>query len=254
MSKRMLAVMGMAAALAACSDGMGPGAARTVSLTFTTGAAGGPLLSRMGVADDTIVSGNDVLVITGAQIVLREIELERQNDDACDDSGPGDDDACEEFETGPLLVDLPLGGAVETVITIEADTGTYDEIEFELHKPEDDGDPADAAFLAANPGFDRISVRVEGTWNGTPFVFTSDVNVGQEHQLQPPLVITETTGTNVTLQLDLSTWFRNESGVLVDPATGNKGGQNESIVNENIKNSVHAFEDHDRDGDDSDEG
>jgi hypothetical protein len=252
MSKHLLAVLGMAAALAACSDGTGPGAARTVSLTFTSGAAGGPSLSRMGVADDTIVSGNDVLVITRAQIVLREIELKRENDDLCE-TGEGDDDGCEEFETGPMLVDLPLGGAVETAITIEADTGTYDEIDFELHKPEDDGDSADAAFIAAHPEFDRLSIRVEGTWNGTPFVFTSDVNVEQENGLVPPLVITESTGTNVTLRVDISTWFRNGSGALVDPASGNQGGQNESVITENIKVSFHAFEDEDRDGDDSDE-
>jgi hypothetical protein len=41
--------------------------------------------------------------------------------------------------------------------------------------------------------------------------------------------------------------------VLVDPNTANKGGQNESVVKENIKTSFKAFEDEDRDGDDSDE-
>jgi hypothetical protein len=248
MSRQLLAVMGMAAALAACSD-TGP-SARTVSLTFATGAAGGPLLSRMGVASDTIVSGSDVLVITRAQVVLREIELKRENDDLCD-VGTSDDDGCEEFETGPMLVDLPLNGLAETVITIDADTGTYDEIDFEVHKTEGSGD---ATFIAENPDFDGLSIRVEGTWNGTPFVYTSDLDVEQENELLPPLVITETTGTNVTLRVDIATWFRNESGALVDPATGNLGGQNESIIKENIKVSFHAFEDEDRDGDDSDEG
>ena len=250
MSKRVLAVLGMAAALAACSEGTGPGAPRTVSLTFTSGSAGGPLFSRMGVADDTIISGSDVLVITRAQIVLREIELKRENDDVCESGVEGDDDACEEFETGPMLVDLPLGGLAETAITIEADTGTYDEIDFELHKTEG---AEDAAFIAQHPEFDGLSIRVEGTWNGTPFVFTSDVNVEQENELVPPLVITDVTGTNVTLRVDISTWFRNGSGALVDPASGNKGGQNESAITENIKVSFHAFEDEDRDGDDSDE-
>ena len=250
MSKRVLAVLGMAAALAACSEGTGPGDARTVSLTFTSGPAGGPLFSRMGVADDTIVSGSDVLVITRAQIVLREIELKRENDDLCESGVEGDDDGCEEFETGPMLVDLPLGGLAETAITIEADTGTYDEIDFEVHKTEGSGD---AAFITAHPEFAGLSIRVEGTWNGTPFVYTSDLDVEQENELVPPLVITETTGTNVTLRVDISTWFRNGSGVLVDPASGNQGGQNESVIKENIKVSFHAFEDEDRDGDDSDE-
>jgi hypothetical protein len=240
----------MAAALAACGDGTGPGAARTVSLTFSTGAPGGPLLSRMGVADDTIISGSDVLIITRAQIVLREIELKRENDDACESAGEGDDDGCEEFETGPMLIDLPLNGQAETAITIEADTGTYDEIDFEVHKAEGSGD---AAFITQHPEFDGLSIRVEGTWNGTPFVYQSDLDVEQENELVPPLVITETTGTNVTLRVDISTWFRNGSGALVDPATGNHNGANESVIKENIKVSFHAFEDEDRDGDDSDE-
>jgi hypothetical protein len=250
MSKHMVAVLGMAAALAACSDSAGPGAARTVSLTFASGSAGGPLFSRMGVADDTVISGTDTLVITRAQIVLKEIELKRENDDACESAGQGDDDGCEEFEIGPMLVDLPLNGLAETVITIEADTGTFDEIDFEVHKAEGSGD---AAFIAQHPEFDGLSIRVEGRWNGAPFVFESDLDVEQENELVPPLVITETTGTNVTLRVDISTWFRNGSGALVDPATGNLGGANESVIKENIKVSFHAFEDEDRDGDDSDE-
>lgn len=249
MSTRMLAVLGMAAALAACSDGTGPGSARTVSLTFATGSGAAPLFSRM-VGDETIVSGSDVLVITQAQVVLREIELKPADGAACERTGQSDDDGCEEFEVGPTLVDLPLGGATETVVTIAIDPATYDEIDFEVHKTEGSGD---AAFIAANPAFDGISIRVEGTWNGVPFVFTSDLDVEQENELLPPLVITENTGTNVTLRVDLSTWFRNGSGALVDPASANKGGLNESIVKENIKVSFKAFEDQDRDGDDSDE-
>jgi hypothetical protein len=199
----------------------------------------------MGVADDTITSGTDTLIITSAQIVLREIELKRENDDLCE-TGTNDDDGCEEFETGPMLVDLPLNGAVETAITIEANPGTYDRIDFEVHKTEGSGD---AALIADHPEFDGLSIRVEGTWNGTPFVYTSDLDVEQENVLPAPLVVTETSGTNVTLQVDISTWFRNQSGVLVDPATGNPGGQNESIIKENIKASFHAYEDEDRDGD-----
>jgi hypothetical protein len=54
--------------------------------------------------------------------------------------------------------------------------------------------------------------------------------------------------------VDLSTWFRDGAGALVDPASANQGGENESIVKENVKTSLKAFEDDDRDGDESDEG
>jgi hypothetical protein len=39
----------------------------------------------------------------------------------------------------------------------------------------------------------------------------------------------------------------------VDPATGNKGGANESLVKENIKQSIEAFEDENHDGHDDHE-
>ena len=55
---------------------------------------------------------------------------------------------------------------------------------------------------------------------------------------------------NVTVRLDLTVWFRDSAGNLIDPATANKGGLNEGIVKENIKQSVEAFEDDDQDGDD----
>jgi hypothetical protein len=54
--------------------------------------------------------------------------------------------------------------------------------------------------------------------------------------------------------VDVSTWFRSATGALIDPATANKGGLNESEVTENIKDSFKAFEDEDRDGDELDEG
>lgn len=252
MKTRILAVAGLAAFAAACSDSISPGSDRTVSLSFSTRPETGALLNQSGMLDDTITSGSDVLIITSAQVVLREIELKRQNDDLCE-QGAGDDDGCEEFETGPMLVDLPLNAGAVTDITIAADTGTYDEIDFEVHKPEDGGDDADAAFLADHPEFDGVSIRVEGTYNGVAFVYTTDLDVEQENELVPPLVITDTNGTNVTLRVDISTWFRNAGGALVNPDTGNKGGANESIVKENIKTSFHAFEDEDRDGDESDE-
>jgi hypothetical protein len=252
MFKRVVPVIAMAVAAGACSDGTGPGADGTVSLSFTTQLGGaGAQLSSVAMLDDTITAGGDVIVITRAQLVLGEIELKREDDDGCEALGMDDDDGCEEFSTGAMLVDLPLNGQVATEITIAPDTGVYDEIDFEIHKPESDGD--DDAFLAQHPDFDGVSIRVTGTFNGEPFTYESDLDVEQENQIVPPLVIGDATaGTNVTMHVDLDAWFRN-GAVLVDPRTANKGEPNEGIVKENIKTSFKAFEDDDRDGDDSDE-
>ena len=246
-----LVMLGILAVGVACVGTNDPGRNASVQVSFATRAAPPPLFraSLAGVLGDTVVVGADTIVLESVELVLKEIEMKRVETPDC----VSGDDACEKFELGPVLVSLPLTpGAQQAFALDSAPAASYNEIEFDIHKP-DDGDPDDQAFVAANPDFAAISIRVRGTFNGTTFEFTTDLNVEQELPLVPPLVITEATGTNVTLRVDLSTWFRNGSGVLVDPASGNKGGQNESVITENIKVSFHAFEDEDRDGDDSDE-
>jgi hypothetical protein len=46
----------------------------------------------------------------------------------------------------------------------------------------------------------------------------------------------------------VDSWFRDDLGGLIDPATANKGFDNEGIVKDNIKNAMEAFEDPDEDG------
>jgi hypothetical protein len=258
--KRALGLtMGLVAVAAAgCGDGTGPGTQPIVSLSFSTrlpaggmSPAAAPHASRswnLSAANDTITDGANTLVITSAQIVLREIELERQEVADCDvEPEPA---GCEDFEIGPVLVNLPLGAGAAEQVAVEVSPGTYTEVEFEIHKVSDG--PADAAFRAAHPEFADKSIRVQGTFNGAPFTFESDLDVEQELDLVPPLVIADSvTSTNLTVRVGLANWFRGPDGKLVNPATANKGGANESIVKENIKQSVEAFEDHDEDGDEN---
>jgi hypothetical protein len=70
---------------------------------------------------------------------------------------------------------------------------------------------------------------------------------------EPPLVVGEGATANLTMRVDISTWFLNVGGTaLVDPDTANKGGQNEGVVKNNIEQSIEAFHDDDRDGLDDD--
>ncbi len=258
--RRITMVLAAVFLMAACSDGAGPSNQPGLSLSFSTrapAATQAPAAFASSLAD-TLDDGQNVLIIDRAEVVLREIELERMNDD-CDDgfssdsSSSSDDDGCEEFETGPMLVDLPLNGAVETEITIEVPPDIYDEIEFEIHKVSND-DPEDADFRARHPDMVGKSIRVTGTFNSEAFIYETDLDVEQEFDLVPPLVVEESmTMTNVTVLLDLSVWFADGAGNLLDPRTANKGGVNEGIVKENIKQSIEAFEDEDRDGDDDED-
>lgn len=129
--------------------------------------------------------------------------------------------------------------------------GFIKELEFDIHKV---GGEEDIDFVNAHPAFDGISIRVEGTFNDVSFVFTQDLDEEQEIEFDSPIEISADTGvTNITLHLDLSTWFVTNTGVLVDLAMANDGGAYEGLVEENIKNSIDVFEDDDHDGhDDSD--
>lgn len=241
-------LLAAAVGLMGCGDnGPGTGTLREVQVSFATQRPSGAQFDLAGIADDTTIVGTDTVIVTRAEIVLREIELRRLGADSCDSTLTVDDDACEKFETGPVLVNLPLAAGVQQRFALDIPAGTYDEIEFDIHKP-DNNDSADSTFIANNPAFADISIRVQGTHNGQAFVHTTELNVEQKLALVPAIMLTETSGiTNITIFVDLDLWYR-VSGVLVDPTEANKGGQFESEVNENIKLSFEAFEDDDRDG------
>jgi hypothetical protein len=247
----------LASGAIACSDASGG-----VGLAFSTRPApsavlGGAMSAGAVQAGDTVVLNGDSVIIDSVKVVMREIELERVDVADCSTSSGSDDDGCEEFSFGIQLVSLPLGSATEKVITLsDVPPGMYDEVEFDIQKPESS---TDAAFIAANPQFDGISIRVWGQYRPagasarTPFAYATDISKEQEIQLPQPLDVTADGVANVTIRIDVATWFLNEAGTgVVDPATANKGGQNEGVVKNNIEQSIEAFHDDDSDGLDDD--
>ncbi|HEV2671867.1 MAG TPA: hypothetical protein VGU74_12305 [Gemmatimonadales bacterium] len=251
----------IAALFAACSDSNGG----HVSLALSSVRPAAPIASGSllgGVASPAVVTagdstvltlGNDTIILRSVQLVLRAVQLKRVEAAECD-SVEGNDD-CEEFETGTTLVSLPLGSsATDAVVSVNAPAGMYDKLEFKIHKPESSDD---AAFIAANPNFDGVSIRVTGTYSQagmrSDFTFTSDLDASQETLLSPPLTVTDGQPANVTLRVDVSTWFVNGGGTaLVDPASANKGQPNENVVRDRIEASFEAFRDDNHDGHDDD--
>ena len=256
--RALLAAVFLVGGVAACSDtGTNPlaGSGQTVSLSFSSRPPAGMsgVLAAENILADTMVlgSGTDTLRITSVEIVLRKIELKRSGVTVnCDSTA--DEDACEEFTVGPQLVSLPLGLGAQTSLTVPLDSGTYNKIEYNIHKP--GSDSLDVLFKAANPDFSSISIRVRGTFNGTAFTYTSPLDQEQEYTFVPPLVVDASgSATNLTIRVDVTTWFKQPgSGTLISPLSANAGGANEGIVQENIKNSFRAFHDHDHDGDERD--
>ena len=147
-----------------------------------------------------------------------------------------------------MLAVLPLDNGAMEQVAVSIPAGTYTEVQFEIHKV-DSGDVQDSTFLQQHPDFAGISIRVQGTYNGTPFTYTTALDVEQELELATPLVVSDTTtATNLTIRVVLADWFAAMDGSLIDPATANAGQPNEGAVQENIKRSMKAFEDRNEDG------
>ena len=165
-----------ALALAACSDSTGT-ASNNVRLSFSTTAspAASARLSANGSGIVTSLSGSaggHTLVITRAQLVVSEMELKGAESSECS-AGTSAEDGCHELELSPRLVELPVSPGATASIVTELPPGTYTGMEMKVDAiwpGEDDG----AAFLAAHPGFEAVTVRLEGTWDGEPFVFISN--------------------------------------------------------------------------------
>ena len=227
------------AAVAACGT-TDPSGTQAVSLSFSTKQAAAAAPASFAI---TMTSGANTLIITRAQLVLRELELKTSSTASCATGTSADD--CEEIQLGPMLIELPTTDAIASPISAQVPAGTYREIEFDIRRP--GTDPADQAFVAANPNFNNVSIRVEGTYNGTPFVFTSELDQEVQIDFNPPVVIAEGTN-NVTIAVNIRSWFTATGGALINPATANPGQPNASIVAEKIKTSLRAFEDDDKNG------
>ncbi len=246
--------------VAGCSSDVMGSNRHNVQLSFTTNATVTGGADR--IAADLVVGANNELVLQKVQLVFGKMELDRRGDANCvgdveneDDDRGGDDhadvndDDCEEVSLAPVLVDVPVDDALHPVINVPLPDGTFSQLEARL-------EPAPARFTTFNtnnPNLVGKSVRVEGTFKGTPFVFTTPVRAKLEMEFDPPLVIDATTR-NATVAIDVRKWFLNSSNAVIDPTTATPGSFSLAQIENNIRRSFHAFEDDAERGEDHHEG
>lgn len=247
---RLALVMLAGAVLGACSDSTGANT-RSVSLSFTTRTTA-PLLDVTGAATAprsvSLTVGTHQLVIDTATVVLKHLKLDGTSATPCAESESeteGGSDDCAEVELGPLVANLPLDDAVQTATVLQVPAGTYESMNFLLHRLSGNSG-ADASFAQQHPELANRSVRVVGSYDGQPFVYTGTASQAVETEFSPPIVV-DTDGMNVTLAVNPVDWFRDAQGNLIDPATANPGQPNEQLVTTNIKRSFRALHDDDRD-------
>jgi len=278
MDLRQLASLALLAGLAACSGGSGsdlaPATGQQVTFSVATHAAapalaGSPMFAA---APDTLAVNGDTLVYDSITVVLRKIDLHRVNTStACeqdtedgmgstaiassDSEGDmhegehdGHEDDCEAVRSGPIALDLPLGAGTSREFSVTVDTGTYDRVRFQIHRLT--SSVADDSLSQARPELAGISIRADGKFKGQPFTYVTDLTANQIDSL-PPLVVGAKGPVNLTLFVDIHTWFLDQSGtMLIDPASALSGQPNETLVRDNIRASFRTFEDENHDGED----
>lgn len=247
-SIRFALLLTAVASIVACSDATSSSARRALSVSLTTQSQG--VIASRALADITIGVGGNSLVITKAQLVARRIELAPASAAGCASTmEDGDDDAegsdgCAEVEVGPSLLDLPLDGSTRTSLSASVPAGSYRALELRIGTVSS-GNRSSAQFLAAHPEFKSASVRVEGTFNGTPFVFMSAVDTRIESAFPTPITV-DASNPNVTVAIDVGSWFSDGTGGTLDPSNS----ANASRISANIAGSFQAFADDDHDGHD----
>ena len=203
------------------------------------------VLSRLKLHDDACVDDDEEDVddgdgTSGAPAVQADEPDDEHDEENENEDEDGED--CPPLKVGPVLVELPLDGTTTVVLDAFVPAGTYRRLQARLHAVKE-GDEGVADFLTSHPEFAGISVRVVGVFTdagGTDheFTFTSPMNVVTAINFSEPVTVGDGT-TNLTINVDVSSWFATPAHPVLDPTAA----ENQHAIEQNIRRSLRAFED-----------
>lgn len=189
----------------------------SMRIALKTASAGSPLVKSLA----------DSIELTRVRFLIRHVKFKSIDEDSL------------EYATHPKVVDIPLDGNSAKIEDSTVPYGTYDRVEFRIHRLDDD-DPTDLSYFN-HPDFaefvqdNRYSIIIEGTTDGKGFVFRSRENATQKHFINPAIDVNDTdNNVEVTLVMDKSGWFIDDQGGFLNPADES----NEDEISDNIKNSI----------------
>lgn len=168
------------------------------------------------------------------------------------DQGENEND-CEPVRAGPVLVAVPLDGTTKIFLDALVPAGTYTGLRAKLDAV-DSGDNGAQDFLTAHPAFEGVSVKVVGVFKdsgGTDHAFTFISHMKAPiHADFDSSVTVDANSMNLTINVDVTSWFKNRSGAIIDPTNP----ENQRAIERSIRASLRAFEDDDHDGNDDHHG
>ncbi len=228
----------VAVALTGCDSTTGPGEdGARVSVSFRSGGAAGAsvaasglgrVASSVGARALTLTGSNGTLTLDEVWLIVAEFELERANDDDCDDAV--DDDSCEEFNAPPQFIQLPLDGGSAPAVSQEVPPDLYDELEFEVEDIElDDDEDAGVVQALFNeiraliPDWpEEASMLVTGSFTPTgggaarSFRVFFEAEIEIEIEFEPALDLRDGQDASVTVVVDPALWFARPDGTVLD--------------------------------------
>jgi len=250
-TRSVLLLAPVALLLTAC-DSTAPKLQR-INVSTTIGSAAPA--ATPGIVADLIISGTGGSVrITSAQMTLSHIKLasdtacaadddEREhadsNETAADtsesdaDHDDGDDTdghECEPIRVDPVQVNLPLDGTTKVVLDALVPAGSYLGLRAKLER------------------VNVVGVFTDSSGTDHAFTFTSDAHAHVSVNFASPMAVSAST-TNLTIDVDVASWFKKASGAILDP----NNAENQEAIEHAIRASFHAFQDDNHDGDDDHE-
>lgn len=177
----------------------------------------------------TIEGTNGSLLIEDLRFVVEDFELERSEAE-CEDVESEAGDNCEEFESEPFFVDLPLNGDALNLDTAPIALGLYEELEFEVDNLEmDEGESQEERQDLINlvrsefaDWPDVASMVIVGSFTNqqgevTNFRTYAEAEVEIELAFEPPLELNESTASDlIRVNIDPSRWFTSSDGSVIN--------------------------------------
>ena len=175
-----------------------------------------------------------MVTLTSVKIVIGEIELYNSY---------SDDSISFERDT-PTVLPLGLSGAILAFDDVLLpDLGAYDAVSFQIQPLHEEH----GALYAFFPELRDRSVAITGHLNDSSlssFTFYSAIDIELSRVLTAPFNYASGSKTSLHFALKTHGWFRDSDGHFLDPRVQDNWGQ----IDENISNSIEAYEDADGDG------
>jgi len=174
--------------------------------------------------------GDNTLVIDVAKFIVSKLVINTTG---------GDSD--NNIRIDPFVLNMDVNQRVIIAAITTIPIGSYSQLKFQMHKLNQNETVNDPEFVDSSY---RWSVVVKGRFNGNAFVYKSGVTFDKNLGFSSPLLVSTTDVINVTVKLELYSWFWNNGDYLDPTLTANK-----SIIDAHIRDSFReVFKDNNRDG------